>query len=297
MKLVFWIQSLTPQGGGVELLNPAVGVLNRLYGASDVLGVISPKGTGLNGVKSLSAADLNVLDYDYILLTGYKASPVPLIQAGIDEDKILIDRAVCTPFFTIEKYKKLRRSQLSILSMNCFAGLLYNRFGLPFLSPTVNMFTTDKDFLKFLKNPQKNVEAKLKLLRTARNDALKIDYPVFKIGDVEWEMNHYDDANFAKQKWKERGGRINWFNLLVTMYTENPEILAEFDELPYAKKICLVPFQSELDSAYYIDPVKYNVGKDFWRIVNGVATGAVVEFEIFDMLLYGKKTPLKVKTN
>lgn len=296
MKLVFWIQSLTPKGG-IELLNPAVGVLNRLYGASDILGYISPQGTSLKGLESLSAADLSALDYDYILLTGYKASPVPLIQAGIDEDKILIDRAVCTPFFTIEKYKKLRRSQLSILSMNCFAGLLYNRFGLPFLSPTVNMFTTDKDFLKFLKNPQKNVEAKLKLLRTARNDALKIDYPVFKIGDVEWEMNHYGDANIAKQKWKERGGRINWFNLLVTMYTENPEILAEFDELPYAKKICLVPFQSELDSAYYIDPVKYNVGKDFWRIVNGVATGAVVEFEIFDMLLYGKKTPLKVKTN
>lgn len=247
------------------------------------------------------------MDFDLILVTGAESSVlmtneqpdfVKILKEvqtlGIDTEKVIRDRVVCTPLFTLEKYKKLRRSQLSILSMNCFAGLLYHRFGLPFLTPTINMFTSDEGFVKFLKDPMKNISTKLKLVRTARNEVLKIDYPVYKIGETEWNMNHYSDANLAKKKWADRSSRINWFNLLVTMYTENPDILAEFDKLPYSKKICFVPFKSDLDSAWYIDTSKYG-GGEFWAIVNAVGTGKAIEFDIWDMLLYGKKTPLIVK--
>ena len=293
MNIVVWIQALTPNRGGVELLKPAVSVLNRLYSPVDTVGVIAPQGVGLRGVKNISATDLKILDYDLILLTGYKASPLPIIQAGIDEEKILLDRVVCVPFFTLEKYKKLRRSKLSILSMNCFAGMLYNRLGLPFLTPTINMFTSDKDFIKFLKAPMQNVKAEIKFVRTERNESLKIDYPVYKIGDTEWNMNHYGNADIAYRKWCERSFRINWFNLLVTMYTKNPEILAEFDNLPYAKKVCFVPFKSESESAYFIDTEKY--GGELWQVVNSLGTGKLIEYDIWDMLLYGKKTPLSSK--
>ena len=303
MNIVIWIQGLTPQRGGVELLNPAVKILERLYGKVNALGVIPYKGVGFNEVKNISKEDLKNLDYDLILVTGADNSVlitntqsnfVKILKEAqsleIDTDKIILDRVICVPFFTLEKYKKLRHSQLSILSMNCFAGLLYHRFGLPFLSPMINMFTSDEDFIKFLKAPMKNVSAKLKLLRTERNEGLKIDYPVYKIGDTEWEMNHYGDANVAYRKWCERSFRINWFNLLVTMYTEKPEILAEFDKFPYSKKVCFVPFKSDLDSAYFVDVEKY--GGELWQVVNGIGTGKVIEYDMWDMLLYGKKTPL-----
>lgn len=232
-----------------------------------------------------------------MLVTNTQSNFVKILKEaktlGVDENKIILDRVICVPNFTLEKYTRLRRSQLSILSINCFGGMCYHRFGLPFLSPTINMFTNDEDFIKFLKDPMKNVKAEIKYMRTERNEGLQIDYPVYKIGDTEWRMNHYGDANLAFRKWCERGFRINWFNVLAVMHTKNPEILAEFDKLPFAKKVCFVPFKSDLESAYYINPAKYFKGvEEFWRVANGMGSGSVNEYDMWDMLLYGKKTPL-----
>ena len=230
-----------------------------------------------------------------VLRTGKQSLFVAVLKEaaalGIDTEKIVLDRVVLVPNFTLEKYVRLRRSALSILSVNCFGGMLYHRFGLPFLSPTINMFTSDEGFLKFLQDPMRNVKAELKLVRTEFNADLNINYPVFKIGESEWDMNHYADENFAVRKWYERGFRINWFNLLVAMHTENPEILAEFDKLPFAKKVCFVPFETNLDSGFYVNRANYN-NDALWRLVNGIASGGIACYDMWDMLLYGKKTPL-----
>ena len=297
MKIVIWLQ-LNQNGGGVGYLNPALNILAQLYGGVDILRIIAPQGITFNGVKNISKEDLKNIDYDLILVAGQNASLVPILKdaetLGIDENKIVLDRTVCIPLFTLEKYNKLRRSKLSILSMNCFAGLLYHRFGLPFLTPTINMFTSDESFINFLKNPMQAVKSELKFFCTGRNEILNIDYPVYNIGGVEWRMNHYSDANFAYRKWCERSFKINWFNVLPVMYTENPEILAEFDTLPFSKKVCFVPFETDLDSGFYINPKQYPE-EPFWRIVNLTAMGAIINYDIWDMLLYGKKTPLIIK--
>ena len=308
MNIVVWIQGKEPDRGGVKLLNPAARVLMQLYGELNPLGLISENSLDLVGVPKISPEDLKKLDFDLILVTGTdtkvvvtnsQSNFVKILKAaknlGLDENKIVLDRVVCTPNFTLEKYKKLRHSQLSILSINCFGGFCYHRFGLPFLSPTINMFTSDTDFIKFLKNPMQNVKAEIKYIRTARNETLNIDYPVYKIGEVEWEMNHYSDANLAYRKWVERSFRINWFNVIAVMHTKSPEVAAEFDKLPFSKKVCFVPFQSNLDSAYYINSAKYVKGDEFWRLVNGTGSGSVNEYDIWDMLLYGKKTPINLK--
>ncbi len=288
--------------GGVELLNPAAGILIQLYGNLNILGVIAPPGINLNEVPTIAKEDLKNLDFDLILVTGEdtpmivtntQSNFVKILKEakalGIDEDKIVLDRVVCVPNFTLEKYKKLRHSQLSILSMNCFGGFCYHRFGLPFLSPTINMFTSDIDFVKFLKDPVNNIKKQLVTKKITKGE--QKDYTVFMLGDIEWDMTiHYKDENVAFRKWYSRCLRINWFNLFVTMYTENPKILAEFDKLPYSKKVCFVPFKSDLDSAYCIDISKYQA--DFSLIVNNIARGWILECDMWDLLLYGKKTKL-----
>lgn len=80
------------------------------------------------------------------------------------------------------------------------------------------------------------------------------------------------------------------------MYTENPEVLNKFDKLPYNKKVCFVPFKSDLESAFYIDAEKYS-DEPFGHLVNLSATGALNFYDMWDMLLYGKKTPLIVKNS
>ena len=83
----------------------------------------------------------------------------------------------------------------------------------------------------------------------------------------------------------------------VTTYTEDEEILQEFDALPYGKKVCFVPFKSDLDSAWYIDLEIDNVAKEKYgqnmrARLDRFGWGYVFYYDLFDMLLYGKKTQL-----
>ena len=305
MNFVVWLND--PGGGHGISLRPALNALAKIYDDVNFLGIVVTNNE--DAVKSkesniIEKKNLKNLDIDLVLFceieedflisnreSNFVSALKEASRFGIDADKFVLDRTVLVPNFTLEKYNQLRHSKLSILSMNCFGGLVYHRFGLPFLTPTINMFTTDQDFLSFLKNPAENVESNFELVKTEFNPALNIEYPVFKIGVCTWNMNHYSDFEFAKQKWIERTQRINWKNLLVTMYTENPDILEEFDKLPFEKKVCFVPFETDLDSGYYIDLNKLN-NPELWQAVNGIASGRVPFYDMWDMLLYGKKTSL-----
>jgi len=309
MKIVVWLDN--PGGGDfASSLNQSLEILKNLYGEIKIVGGIIPEEVKTTGIAFLDKEDLKILDFDLILVadnnpggeaffTGNDSKRESFFtsvlheaeELNIDTDKIIADRIILVPNFTLEKYKKLRRSKLSILSMNCWGGLTYHRFGLPFLSPTINMFTDEQSFLKFLKNPVENVKSELELVDTKFNEELGIEYPVFKIGEVEWNMNHYGDFEMAKRKWFERSQRINWFNTFVTMYTESYKVLAEFDKLPFAKKVCFVPFDTDLDSGFYLDTAQLQ-NPELWRVVNGIAEGRIVAYDMWDMLLYGKKTLL-----
>jgi len=70
------------------------------------------------------------------------------------------------------------------------------------------------------------------------------------------------------------------------------KLLQEFDSLHYEKKVCFVPFKSNLDSAFYLNPKIDKKAKSFPDIVNSFGFGHVIYYDLFDMLLYGKKTPL-----
>ena len=211
---------------------------------------------------------------------------------GLDTEKLLGDWIVCIPGFTLQKYRQLQRSKLSIFAVNCFGGLISNTLGLPFRSPFVNMFLSTEDYLKFLRSPRVYLEENVVFVKTEFDSFLKADYPLAMLGNISLRFNHYKNFDEAFTKWNERKQRINWYNLFVTMNTESEEILERFDALPYGKKFCFVPFKSDLDSACYINPETVK-GKAFWQITLDYARGYPPAFyDMFDMLLYGKKTPL-----
>lgn len=290
-----------PKWGGVGYLNPALNILARLYGGVAILGLIAPQGITFNGVKNISKEDLKNIDYDLILVFGTNPSLVPILKEaetlGIDENKVVLDRTVCIPLFTLEKYNKLRRSKLSILSMNCWGGLIYNKMGLEFLSPTINMRTgNEEQFMNFLENPFENMNKELQYLRFYHDKKNNIDRPIFNLGKTEWWMVHNDNQQLDSIiiKWYKRRYKINWYNLLFVMHTKKIELLKTFDRLPYAKKVCFVPFETDIDSAFYMNPENY--GTDNFEIsVAPIARDTVFYYDIWDMLLYGKKTPLIIK--
>ena len=293
MNVVIWFQS-----PNVKMLVYAINVLNKQCGNVVILGM-----TGAQRAASVSSGpfefidknDLPKLDYDLLLVSGEDASMVDVFKEapalGIDPDKVILDRTICINNFSLERYQRLRKSRLSILSRNCWGGFMYYRLGLPFLSPTINMFLSDRDFIKLIRDRQHYFSQELRLVDKGFNPTLEFEYPIFMLDDVKLNMNHYRDVDDAREKWRSRSARINWSNALILMDTNKPELLAEFDQLPFDKKICFVPFETDIESGFYIPPEQY-CGQALWQAVLDTARGDFICFDLWDMLLYGKKTPL-----
>lgn len=273
-------------------------------------------------------------DYNILLVVGAKKSGIfdtnkisSVIRYAdknnLPEEKILGDSIVCIPGFTLEKYRRLQRSQLSIFSSHCFGGLISNMLGLPFRSPLGTNGVEPYGFIRFLREPHRYLEEKFALskfelvtkvdnerqkVKLAENDEqlgrLILNFEedpfktwnnsIVKLGDISMSIVHYRTFEGFVEMWERRKKRINWDNVFVEMYTADPKILEMFDVLPYDKKVCFVPFKSDLDSAWYINPEidKHEQITNFHGTVIRFGRGVFFYYDLFDMLLYGKKTPL-----
>ena len=241
--------------------------------------------------------------YDVLLCVGAKkAGSMSKVTAdahklGLPEEKLLGDWIVTIPGFTLQKYRHLQRSRLSIFSKNCFGGVISHTLGLVYRSPFVNLDVPEPSFMKFLSAPHTYMEKEFRFDQWVGQPSPINPHgvPRFLLDDLVFNMVHYKEIDECNEKWASRKQRINWYNILVVMYTNSLETLQQFDELPFGKKVCFVPFPSDLDSAFYINPKLYNKPIHS-RVIEAMsinfAYGHVFYYDPFDMLLYGKKTPL-----
>ena len=281
-------------------VNKALSVLVKQYDKIMLKYVSSASSNNINITNSnginlqyIHPQDLKKVNYDYLLICGGKDYGVSNIvkmfsKFDIDPEKVFYDWIVCIPGFTKKKYDKLCKSQLSIVSMNCFGGIISHTLGLPFRSPFVNMFFSEEDFLKVLKNFDSYMHKEIKFVRMDYEQNLKREYPVFAFGDgITLNMNHYTDRLDAENKWYERIKRLNYYNTLVVMYTDDINILKEFDKLPFSKKCCFVPFETDIECAFTVDVEKDFNKKDMqmWEVANYYAHYPF-KYDVFDLLNY-----------
>lgn len=116
-----------------------------------------------------------------------------------------------------KKYEKklrlhLQNDDFSIICSNCIGGVIYHRLGKKFLSPTINMWFHQNEFLKFVENLPEYIAKELVFVES------KYDYPVAKLGDVHLYFNHAKTEEEARNNWEKRKSRINYDNLFVIMY-------------------------------------------------------------------------------
>ena len=107
MNVVIWLQidNLSKGSDSTRLISPALNILNELYGDINILGTVPPPNLKLPGMVTLEKQDLKSLDFDLVLVSGYDVLLKPVIEEaeilGLDVDKFILDRTVCTPNFTL----------------------------------------------------------------------------------------------------------------------------------------------------------------------------------------------------
>lgn len=231
--------------------------------------------------------ELSHVDYDLVVVTGQdfllKNVLNEVRNLKVDTSKFVLDRTICTYGFSLEVYQKVLSSKLSIISMNRFSSLVEYIFGLPNVGAGFSF--SEQNFLKFLRNPLHYFNSELKFEQSDSTVKIFLD-------DIEIKPIH-GNLNFDLTLWSDLLLNFNPFNSLVVMYTEKPEVLAEFDKLPYAKKICFVPFETNLESGFYIKPY-YVGGRSFEAAVDKIATNQITCFNMWDILTSAKKTPINL---
>ena len=150
---------------------------------------------------------------------------------------------------TIGKIKKkmLQNKDFTIISNNCWGGIIYRDFNLPYNSPTVGLFFMAEDYIKFIYNLKSYINEDLNFISLEdskyKNFLKKLNYsnPIGKIKDIEIMFLHYTSEEEAKEKWNRRKKRINWNNIIYKFSDQNMctyEHIEKFNNFNVKNKIC-----------------------------------------------------------
>ena len=153
-----------------------------------------------------------------------------------------------------EYQRKIKNKDCSIISMNCVGGGVSHELGLRFNSPTVNLWFTPKEFIKFLSQLEHYLyDCKIEM---DDKNSEKYGYPVGKLEDIHVYFTHYETFELAKQKWIERLKRLNMDNLYIIMVQKDgctEQDICSFDSLKFKHKVIFtVKEYPQYRSAYYI---------------------------------------------
>lgn len=109
----------------------------------------------------------------------------------------------------IRKNKKLlKNNNFSVISQNCIGGVIYNDFGMQFLSPTVNLYFKANDFVKFVRNLKYYIDMDIKIVWDE-------EYPIGVLDDIYVHFMHYSTCSEAREAWERRKRRINYDKILI----------------------------------------------------------------------------------
>lgn len=126
-------------------------------------------------------------------------------------------------------------------------GRIYQRYALPYTSPTVGLMFYADEYIKFVSNLRYYMSQELTFIPKRESKYYQYYkekeryYPIGVLGDIEIVFLHYKSEQEAREKWNRRKARINWDNLIVKFNDQNrctPEHIKVFDKLPFEHKLC-----------------------------------------------------------
>lgn len=150
--------------------------------------------------------------------------------------------------------KQLKSTDFTIISNNCWGGMIYESYNIPKESPTVGMFFMAQDYIEFLSDLKGYVNGTLSFIKPEESrwkDAPQVSgdkrfgsYPVGVLSDgknsIEIFFLHYHSKEEAREKWERRIQRINWDKLLVKFNDQNgctEKEVNKFMSMPFKNKV------------------------------------------------------------
>lgn len=248
----------------------------------------------VDGYDVITADKIQDYDYDLIIIMANNSFEEIICEAtstySIDRRKIIPYRVLYIPDLDFEAYIRLKNSSLTIVSNNCWGGIVYRTLGMECISPFRNLFLLDWDYIKLISDFNNYMTYTPVGSYMAINSHSNKEYPVLNIADIEIHCNHSKDYEEAISDWEKRKRRINQSNLFFEMYTEDVSVHAEFvNAMKNNKAVCFVNWPASDGKTIQLEVPE---GMELWDIVNKSASlhGFGVKYSIVDLLLGDIKT-------
>lgn len=139
--------------------------------------------------------------------------------------------------FSKKYQRKLVSKEFTIISNNCWGGMIYESYNLQKKSPTVGLFFMAHDYICFLSKLKEYIynstldfippyESKWQKEMKSYGDDRFGSYPIGKLTladgeSIELFFLHYHSEQEAREKWQRRCQRICWEKLLVKFNDQN----------------------------------------------------------------------------
>lgn len=143
--------------------------------------------------------------------------------------------------------KKIKNKEFTIISNNCWGGIIYRNHHIPYKSPTCGLFFMAPEYIKFIYNMRNYVYNEIVQISIENSKykeylkQIKYDGIIGMIKDVEICFLHYNNIEEVNAKWKRRVERINWDRIIYKFNDQNLctyKELKKFQEFDAKNKIC-----------------------------------------------------------
>lgn len=157
-----------------------------------------------------------------------------------------------------------KNKDFTLISQNCIGGVIYSDLNLPFMTPTINMFIEDENFVKLCENVAHYMSVEPEPLTDRYVDPIDetIIYPKIKVDDIEICCLHYKNCEDAINAWNRRRSRVNLNNVYVIANTwnlhDNEALIERLTKLKYKTII--------FSEKKYDYPECFQLPGDFWKL-------------------------------
>jgi glycosyltransferase involved in cell wall biosynthesis len=152
---------------------------------------------------------------------------------------------------------RLKNRDVSIICNNCAGSIISHDLGLPFRSPTVNLYMEDKDFIEFAGHLEHYLSCDI--------EEVFERFTPFPVGvmrrgenSVRLYFMHYKSFDEAVSAWKRRAVRVDRGRIFIVMSLVgseiSPEVVRGFEALPFENKVLLAG--AEAGELEYLKGVK-----------------------------------------